>query len=585
MTLPDWELRYRAPRVWLPDWAEDAPHRCLYVSNQTGTYELHSWDRTTGVHRQVTSRPNGTTDGALSPDGEHIWWFDDDDGDEFGTWLRQPFDGGADAPALPLVPAGYAAGLEIGRRVTVVGRADDSGTSVHVVPEVGETGMLYSSAEDASVAGLTRDGRLVLVEHSEHGDSRHPALRVLDIDGDVVADLWDGPGFGLRGIGFAPGGTTVLALHEQGGRPAPLLWDPISGTVERLDVALDGDLTADWYADGSALLVIAESRGRSTLHRVELTGEVTDLPAPPGLVAEATARPDGGVEYAWSSSAHPPQIRSVDGRVVLRAPEPVAPPSVPVTDAFVDGPGGGIHSLVAVPAGDGPHPTVFSVHGGPHHMEADAFAPDRAAYVDLGCAVVGVNYRGSTGYGSTWRDALTGRPGLTELEDVAAVVRWAVDSGLADPARCVISGGSWGGYLALLAAGTQPDLWAAAVAVVPVADYLAAYEDEMEPLKAFDRSLFGGSPQDVPELYRMCSPLTYIEAVRAPLLVTAGVNDPRCPVRQIDNYLEAAAKLGMDVEVYRYDAGHGSLVVDERVKQARIELDFVARRLGLPRPA
>jgi dipeptidyl aminopeptidase/acylaminoacyl peptidase len=123
------------------------------------------------------------------------------------------------------------------------------------------------------------------------------------------------------------------------------------------------------------------------------------------------------------------------------------------------------------------------------------------------------------------------------------------------------------------------------VAVVPVADYVAAYEDEMEQLKAFDRSLFGGSPDEVPEVYRLCSPLTYVADVTAPLLVTAGANDPRCPIRQIDNYLEAAARLGKDVEVYRYDAGHGSLVVDERVKQARLELDFVARRLGLPPPA
>ena len=228
---------------------------------------------------------------------------------------------------------------------------------------------------------------------------------------------------------------------------------------------------------------------------------------------------------------------------------------------------------------------MFLVHGGPHHCDTDAFAADRAALVDLGCAVVEVNYRGSTGYGAAWRDAITGRPGLTELEDVAAVHRWAVDTGLADPARCAISGGSWGGYLALLAAGTQPEVWAAAVAAVPVADYVAAYEDEMEPLKAFDRSLFCGSPEELPELYAQCSPLTYVEQVRAPVLVLAGANDPRCPIRQIDSWIAAAEKAGKDVEVYRFDAGHGSLVVDERVRQARAELEFLARRLGLPAPA
>src|SRR3712207_4425328 len=71
----------------------------------------------------------------------------------------------------------------------------------------------------------------------------------------------------------------------------------------------------------------------------------------------------------------------------------------------------------------------------------------RALWLDAGFAVVHVNYRGSTGYGSAWRDAIEGRPGLTELEDVAAVHDWAVSCGFADPATCVVDGWSWGGYL------------------------------------------------------------------------------------------------------------------------------------------
>jgi dipeptidyl aminopeptidase/acylaminoacyl peptidase len=117
------------------------------------------------------------------------------------------------------------------------------------------------------------------------------------------------------------------------------------------------------------------------------------------------------------------------------------------------------------------------------------------------------------------------------------------------------------------------------VAGVPVADYLAAYEDEMEGLRAFDRSLFGGSPDEVPDKYRDSSPITYIDDVRAPVLILAGENDPRCPIRQIDNYVEALAKREVPHEVYRYDAGHGSLVDDERVRQIRAEIDFVARFL------
>ena len=112
-----WQARFRAPRVSLPQWADDAPDRCLYTSDVSGVVEQYAWDRATGTHRQVTDRPNGTLIGTISPDGETIWWFADTDGDEFGTWRTQPFEGGPDAEPLPQVGPAYPAGLEVGRLV------------------------------------------------------------------------------------------------------------------------------------------------------------------------------------------------------------------------------------------------------------------------------------------------------------------------------------------------------------------------------------------------------------------------------------------------------------------------------------
>ncbi|MFJ4775495.1 prolyl oligopeptidase family serine peptidase [Streptomyces sp. NPDC088762] len=589
--MPDWEKRFRAPRVGLPEWAEDAPDRCLFVSNATGTFELYAWDRATGTQRQATDRPNGTTDGTLSPDGEWIWWFSDTDGDEFGTWVRQPFAGGPDEPATPGLEPSYPAGLAIGRDGTaVVGRStDEDGSTVHVVPADGsEPTVIYRHRESAGVGDLSRDGTLVAIEHTEHGDAMHSAVRVLTLDGTTVAELDDSKGgteeLGLEVLGFAPvpGDTRLLVGHQRRGRWEPMVWDVASGAEVGLAIDLPGDVSAEWYPDGSALLIAHSFEARSELWRYDLAArDLVRVDTPPGTVSGATARPDGTVEFLWSSAAEPSAVRSTAGGIVLEAPGFRAPGSVPVEDVWVEGPGGRIHALAQRPAGrgEGPFPTVFEIHGGPTWHDSDAFAAAPAAWLDHGFAVVRVNYRGSTGYGRAWTDALKHRVGLIELEDIAAVREWAVSSGLADPARLVLSGGSWGGYLTLLGLGTQPGAWAVGLAAVPVADYVTAYHDEMEALKSLDRTLFGGTPEEVPDRFEASSPLTYVDAVKAPVHIAAGVNDPRCPIRQIDNYVDRLAARGAVHEVYRYDAGHGSLVVEERIKQLRMELEFTLKHL------
>jgi dipeptidyl aminopeptidase/acylaminoacyl peptidase len=224
------------------------------------------------------------------------------------------------------------------------------------------------------------------------------------------------------------------------------------------------------------------------------------------------------------------------------------------------------------------------VHGGPESHDMDTYSAMVQAWVDHGYAVVLVNYRGSTGYGRAWRDAITGNPGFTEMEDLCAVRDHLVASGLTDPRRMILSGRSWGGYLTLLGLGRHPDRWSLGIAAVPVADYVAAYEDEMEPLKAYDKALFGGAPDELAEAYRARSPITYVEDVAVPVFILAGENDPRCPIRQIDNYLARLAELGKPHDVYRYDAGHSSLVIDEQIRQMDKELAFAAHHLGTVEP-
>ncbi|WP_406688203.1 prolyl oligopeptidase family serine peptidase [Saccharopolyspora sp. ID03-671] len=587
-----WRARFTAPRVSLPDWARDAPQRSLYVSNFSGTWEIYAWDRDSDKHRQVTDRPQGTFHGTLSVDGEQIWWFDDTDGDEFGSWVVQPFETGETAPAVPGTHPGYPAGLELGSSVTGLGMSTDDGVTVWVVRD-GEPEVLYQHEQDGGLAAMSWDETMLVLSHSEHGDSRHPALRVLRVDGSEVAEKWDGPGKSLDALAFAPvtGDPRLLVLHERRGKEELLVWDVLADTETEISLDLPGEVSADWYPDGKALLIAHTQHARTTMHRYDLgSGELTELATPPGTVAGAAVRPDHAVEYVWSSAATPSLVRTVsatgDDQVLLTPPGERPPESQPVSDVFVEiphGPNDTVHALVARPdgAGDGPVPTVFNLHGGPHAADEDRFSAYRAAWLDAGFAVVEINYRGSTGYGSAWRDAIEGRPGTTELEDVARVHDWAIETGLTTPALSVVAGASWGGYLTLLALGTQPERWAGGVAGVPVADYVSAFADEMEPLRAYDRALFGGSPEEIPAVYEKASPITYIDQVRAPVLVLAGDNDPRCPIQQILNYLDRLGEREIPFEFYRYDAGHGSLVVAETLRQVATEIHFARRAVGL----
>ena len=575
-----WKRRYRAPRFTYPQWARDAPDRVVYASNHEGTFEVYALDLSTGIERRVTRRPEGTgyrVAPRIDPQGQEIWWWDDDKGSELGVWRAQPFEGGADRAATDLGPA-YSANTALGSGFALIGRSASEGTTIDLSAEGGSR-RLYTHRQAANVGSLSADEQLFTLVHSEHGDARNRAVRILDRAGTSLAELWDGPGRGLRPVRWSPieGDQRVLVGHERDGRWRPLILNALTGAERLIDIELPGEIEPAWYPDATALLLRHEHRGRGELYRYDLASALLErLATPPGSIDWALVRPDGTVWFALGTSVSPRSIVTLDGERILPRTTIDIPSGRPYRDVVANG----VHAFIATPAGAGPYPTFFNVHGGPEAHDEDSFSPTVQAWVDHGYAVVLVNYRGSTGYGREWRDAIKAGPGHTELADIAAVHDALIAEGVADPRRAVLSGGSWGGYLTLLGLGTQPARWAAGVAIVPVGDYVAAFEDEMEGLKRYDEALFGGTPESHPEKYRVANPLTYADRVRAPVLITVGQNDPRCPARSVDVYTARLRELGVPHEEYRYDAGHGSLVVDEQIKQVAMEIDFVARSLG-----
>ena len=198
-----------------------------------------------------------------------------------------------------------------------------------------------------------------------------------------------------------------------------------------------------------------------------------------------------------------------------------------------------VHGFLVRPDGEGPYPVILRVHGGPHSRTWTAGRRTSRPTSTPASSSRWSTTAAPVGFGQAWRDELKGNIGFLELEDVLAGLDDLVGRGLADPARVVLAGWSWGGYLTLLGARAPPGpLVRVRVGGVPVADYVAAYEDESadppgaRPLAV--RRLAGRDAGAVPR----AEPDRVRRAVRIPLLILAGENDSRCPIRQVWNYVD-----------------------------------------------
>ena len=433
------------------------------------------------------------------------------------------------------------------------------------------------------LAGLSADERLICVEHGEHGDLIHAALRVVDArSGEVVGELEDA-GKALCAFAWSPiPGDDRLAIgHERRGERRPAIWAPRTGTITELELPWDRFTeVSDWWPDASALLLVELFEGRDRLHRFDLaTGQLTLLPTRPGSMAGARVRPDGAVWYRLQAGEHPGILLEVgrDEPILTAGAAPPGRPFIPW--AFANPHGQTVTGWRIEPEAAPPFPTLVLVHGGPTSIDLDRWAPDLQAYVDAGFQVVLVNYRGSLGFGAAWRDTLIGNVGWPEVEDILAGVDDLLAKGLADADRLAIAGWSWGGYLTLLMHGMHPERFRAGVAGVPVGDYAMGYEDLSPELQAYDRALLGGTPDQVPQLMAERSPISYVDNVTAPILVLAGEKDVRCPIRQVLAYTDRLAARGHPHELYLFPTGHAPLQIDERIHQTGVVLDFLARHV------
>ena len=206
---------------------------------------------------------------------------------------------------------------------------------------------------------------------------------------------------------------------------------------------------------------------------------------------------------------------------------------------------------------DEPHPVIIDIHGGPESQHRPSLRASTQYFVERGFAVLAPNVRGSAGYGQSYLELDDVRKRMDSVADIKAAHEWLVEEGGADADRIGLIGGSYGGFMVLSSMVTYPDLWAAGVDVVGIANFVSFLENTSDYRRHLRESEYG-SLEDDREFLENISPLNHVDEISAPLMVVHGENDPRVPVGEARQIVEAVEAQGLPVKSLIYeDEGHG----------------------------
>jgi len=244
-----------------------------------------------------------------------------------------------------------------------------------------------------------------------------------------------------------------------------------------------------------------------------------------------------------------------------------------------------IHGYVTFPpeAGRSALPAVLNVHGGPWARDYWGFNPEAQWLANRGYLCVQVNYRGSTGYGKGFVNAGDREWAGKMHDDLLDAVAHITGQGWADPGRVAIYGGSYGGYAALVGATFTPDVFRCAVDIVGPSNLKTLIETVppyWAPMIAqFHRRL--GDPEKDADFLWSRSPLSRASAIRIPLLIAQGANDPRVKQAESEQIVAALTAAGIDHEYMLFpDEGHGFAKPENRLKFYAAAERFLAKHLG-----
>jgi dipeptidyl aminopeptidase/acylaminoacyl peptidase len=558
------EMRQALPLSFSPDGS-----RLLVASNIPGTHQLYEWPSLA----QLTDYDEPVS-GQFLPDGRVL--VEVDEGGNERTQLHVLGEGPlvSDPRFIHRTPVARASVLaySTNRRnevdFDIVARDLESGDE-----------RVFEMAGNNAVEAVSPDGRYIAVDRvgERAGDND---LLLVDVEtGDVqLLTPHDEPAEFYSPV-WTAAGIAISTNNERDTfaivRGAEVLYE------SPWDVALAGD------ESGRVLLALENVDGYS---RLQLLGR-EEVPLPGRGVAEHPVfSPDGTkLAFAFSSTREPFDVYlyDLDSRELQRlttSPRDVdvsrlAEPSLHRFESFD---GESVPVFLFTPEGDGPFRVVVTVHGGPEAQWQPWYGPGMAFtqyLVSRGYAVAAPNVRGSTGYGKRYEHLDDVELRFDSVRDLEALHGWLSSRPEIDASRAVVYGRSYGGYMVLAALAFQPSLWAAGIEGVGIAS-LVTFLENTSPYRRAAREREYGSLATDRELLERISPLTHVDAMRAPLFIQHGRNDPRVPVGESEQIAAVLRAKGIRCELLIHeDEGHAIEKLANRLETFERAVAFLDRVL------
>jgi len=573
-----------------------------FAWNRSGTYELYSAPVTEQRIIQLTESASRSVGPRWSPDGSEIAFLRDEQGAErFAVWIVDR-DGTHERKLTSEDTAtfGDVEWSPDGRSIICVGNVGGRGFGIQriEVASAARSEITDGAFQDARPR-QSPDGRWILFESRRVGSRAESDLYVMPSSGGpaVRLDTRAGTaGDSMLGRWSPDGRTIAFTTNARGRREIALVsWDGSAATSLRyLTENPFDELDPSWRPDGRGVIYLQDKDAARTVWRVfgasRATTPAMDLA---GLYGSARVGPDSETIVATFSSPTRPTdvwVREADQltlRPLTNSIGTALDPKVLVEPAHVRYPGAGgreIPALLYVPHAEairgGRRPgAVLYLHGGPMAQHYRSWDPIPQLLANRGLVVLAPNIRGSTGYGREFQEANRRDWGGADLADVIAGADWLAGEGIADGALTGITGGSYGGYLTLLALGTHPDRFAAGVSIAGMVSLTTLFDTTRGDLReALIREL--GDPAKDATLYRDRSPIAHAAAIRAAVLVLQGANDPRVPRNEGLQLVEALQSSGAPHEFHEYpDEGHGFSKTGNRIDALRRTVDWLSKYL------